>query len=281
MIQEMTADCLSRSGYPASECKTDVSARCNAAETAEANKNIAIERMIEEDKVQCLVVMAADDPLGGRVSRADHVLALEVAESDKQLFPESCLKDDWIANYAKSEGFESRDRAVTDPHNWQKCQEGLTEKDSKLCRNCKLLVPESRVLEFCEAGHHHMMHRRVTKRALDMRRRFKIDEIGIYNATTQVKKGCSVRQACCPDNQNVKEEAQWTFIPEQPMDSLVMAVICMESAPKKGSFRLCGPVCGPTQRLRCGCLSAQEGVASQGGCRHDDLSLADRLWLLL
>ena len=35
------------------------------------------------------------------------VLAPEGAESDKHLFPESCLQNDWTDGYAKSEAFES------------------------------------------------------------------------------------------------------------------------------------------------------------------------------
>ena len=40
-----------------------------------------------------------------------------------------------------------------------------------------------------------------------MQLRFKIDDIGLYNAIKQVKKGCSICQACNPDNRNVKREA--------------------------------------------------------------------------
>ena len=60
------------------------------------------------------------------------------------------------------------------------------------------------MLELCEARHHHMMHPGVKKQALDMQCRFEIDEIGLYNAIKQVKKGCLVCQACIPDDQDVK-----------------------------------------------------------------------------
>ena len=53
-----------------------------------------------------------------------------------------------------------------------------------------------------------MMHPGVRKQALDMQRRFKIDQISLYNAIKKVRKGCSVCQACNPDNRNVKGEAQ-------------------------------------------------------------------------
>ena len=94
-------------------------------------------------------------------------------ESDKHLFPESCLQDDWTDDYAKSEAFAAEYRAVTDPDDGQKWPKGLTEEDGKLYRNGKLLVPESRVLELCEAWHHHMLHPGVKKQALDMQRRFR------------------------------------------------------------------------------------------------------------
>ena len=146
--------------------------------------------------------------LGKRMGRAVRVLAPERAESDKHLFPESCLQDDWTDDYARSEAFEAEYRAVTNPDDGQKWPKGLTEEDGKLYRNGKLLVPESRVLELCEAWHHHMMHPGVRKQALDMQRRFKMDQISLYNAIKKVRKGCSVCQACNPDNRNVKGEAQ-------------------------------------------------------------------------
>ena len=64
-------------------------------------------------------------------------------ESDKHLFPASCLQDDWTDDYAKSEAFAAEYRAVTDPDDGQKWPKGLTEEDGKLYRNGKLLVPES------------------------------------------------------------------------------------------------------------------------------------------
>ena len=147
--------------------------------------------------------------------------------STDKLFPESCLQDDLTDDYAKSEAFESEYRAVTDPDNGQKWPKVLTEEDGKLYRNGRLLVPESRVLELCEAWHHHMMHRGVKKQALDMQCRFEIDKIGLYNAIKQVKKGCSVCQVCNLDNRNVKGEAQWRPFPDQPMESVAMDVFSM------------------------------------------------------
>ena len=111
------ADCLSRWAYPGSKGMTDVSAHGYEAETAEAKRIIEMERLMEEEGVECFVVMAADAPLGTRMGRAVRVLAPEGAESDKHLFPESCLQDDWTADYAKSEAFSvggrPRDAAVT------------------------------------------------------------------------------------------------------------------------------------------------------------------------
>ena len=72
-----------------------------------------------------------------------------------------------------------------------------------------------------------MMHPGVKKQAFGMQHRFKIDENGLYNAIKQVKKGCSVCQACNPDNRNVKGGAQWTPIPDQPMESVAMDVFFM------------------------------------------------------
>ena len=97
------ADCLSTWAYPASKGMTDISA--HGEETAEAQKIIDMERMTEEDGVKCCVVMAADAAFRRRVSRAVRVLTPEGAEFHRHLFPESCLKDDWTDDYAKSEVF--------------------------------------------------------------------------------------------------------------------------------------------------------------------------------
>ena len=221
------ADCLSRPAYPASKGIADVSAHGDEAETAEAKMIIDMERMMEEEAMQCFVVIVAEAPLGRRVSRAVGALAPEDAESNKHLFPESCLQNDWTDDYAKSEAFESEYWTLTDPDDRQKCPKQLAEQDGNLYRNGRLLVPESRSLELCEAWHHHMMHPEVGKLALDMQRQFEIDEIGLYNAIKQVKKGCSVCQARNPDNPNVRGEAQWTPIPDQPMESVAMDVFSM------------------------------------------------------
>ena len=171
------AYCLSRWVYPASKGMTDVSAHGDEAETAEAKKIIGMERMTEKDSVKCLVIMAVDAPLGRRVSRAVRMLAPEGIESDKHLFPESCLQDQWPDGCLKIEAFESEYRAVTDPDNRQKWPKGLSEEDGKLYRYGQLVVPESQVTELCEAWHHHMMHTGGTKQALDMQQRFEADEI--------------------------------------------------------------------------------------------------------
>ena len=116
---------------------------------------------------------------------------------------------------------------MTDPDDGQKWPKGLIEEDGKLYRNGKLLVPESRVLQLCEAWHHHMMHPGIMKQARHMQCRFKIDQISLYNANKKVRKGCSVCQACNPDNRNVEGEAQWTPVPDQPMESVAMDVFSM------------------------------------------------------
>ena len=102
-----------------------------------------MERLMEEEGVKCFVVIAAHAPLGRRMGRAVRVLAPERAESIKHLFPESCLRDDWTDDYAKSEASTAEYRAVTDPDDGQQWPKGLTEEDGKLYRNGKLLVPES------------------------------------------------------------------------------------------------------------------------------------------
>ena len=131
----IVADCLSRWAYPASKGMTDVSAHGNEAETVEAKKIIHMERMMEEEGVKSFVVMAADCPLGRRVSRVVRAITQEGAESNKHLFSETCLRDDWTEDNAKSEAFESEYRAFTAPDNGQKWLKGLTKEDGKLYRN--------------------------------------------------------------------------------------------------------------------------------------------------
>ena len=138
--------------------------------------------------MKCFVVMAAEAPLGKRASRAVLVLPPEGAESNKRLFPNWCLKDDWTNDYAKCEAFESEDGAVTDPDDRQKWRKGLAEEDCNLYQNGKLLVPECQVLKLCEAWHQLMMHARLKKQASDMQRPFEIGEIGLYKAIKQVRK---------------------------------------------------------------------------------------------
>ena len=72
-----------------------------------------------------------------------------------------------------------------------------------------------------------MMHPGVKKQALDMQRRFEIDQISLYSAIKKVRKGCSVCQACNSDNRNIKWEAQWTPVPDQPMESVAMDIFSM------------------------------------------------------
>ena len=72
-----------------------------------------------------------------------------------------------------------------------------------------------------------MMHPGVKKQALDMQRRFEIDQISLYSAIKKVRKGCSVCQACNHDIRNVKGEAQWTPVPDQPIERVAMDVFSM------------------------------------------------------
>ena len=85
------------------------------AEPAEAKKIIDMERMMEEEGVKCFVVVAAEAWLGRRVSRAVCALVPEHAESNKHLFPETCLQHDWTDDSAKSEALEFEYRPVSDP----------------------------------------------------------------------------------------------------------------------------------------------------------------------
>ena len=85
------AECLSRWAYPVGTGMVDFSAHGDEAETAEAEKIIDMERMMEEEGIKCFVVIAAEAPLRRTVSRVVRVLAPEGAEFDKHQIPESCL----------------------------------------------------------------------------------------------------------------------------------------------------------------------------------------------
>ena len=167
---------------------------------------------------------------------------------------------------------------MTDPDDGQKWPKGLTEEDGKLYRNGKLLVPESQVLDLCEAWHHHMMHPGVKKQALDMQRRFEIDQIGLYSAIKKVRKGCSVCQACNPDNWSVKGEAQWTPVPDQPIESVAMDVFSMPEVHIGKETFDCVVLCLDRHSGYVVAVPARKKrVSCQGSGSHDDSSLADRL----
>ena len=238
------ADCMSRWAYPASKGMTDVSAHGDVDETAEAKKIIDLERLMDETGAKCFVVMAASAPLSQRVERAVRAIAPEVDDcepedwlihagaavdepSDKHLFPESCLQADWSEDYAKSEVWSAEYRAVTDPDDDQKWPKGLTEEDGKLYSKGRLLVPESRVLELCEAWHHHMVHPGVRKQVTDMVKRFAIDDVDLWRSVRAVRKGCAVCNACNPRNAPSVGEPQWTPVPERPMESVALDVFSM------------------------------------------------------
>ena len=268
------ADCPSRLAYHGSKGMTDVSANSDEPETAEAKKIIDMRCMMEGAGLKCIVVIAADAPLGRRGGTAVRALATEGTKSDKHLIPDWCLQDDWTDDYAKSEAFQSEYRGLTDPGNGQRLPNGLSEEDGKFYRNGKLLVPESGVLELCR-----VMHPGVRKQALDMQHRFQINEIGLYNAIEQVRKGCLVCQACNPDNLNVKEEAKLMPIADQPMERMAMDIF---SLPEVHIGReVSNPVVLCVDR-HSGYIvavpSAQIWVASQGSRSYDDLSLAGHLW---
>ena len=272
------ADCLRRWAYPASKGMTYVFAHGDEAETVEAKKIIDMERMMEEEGVKCFVVMAADAPLSWGVDQAVHVLAPEGAESDMHLFLESCLQDNWNDDYTKSEAFQSEYRPVTDPDNGQKWPKGLTDEAGKLFRNGRLLVLESRVLELCETWHHHMVHPGVRKQAQDMQQRFEVNEIDFYRAIRQVKKGCSVCQACNPDNRNVTGEPNWTPVRDQPMESVAMDIFSMPKVHIGKEVFDCVVLCVDRRSGYIVAVPAQQGFASQGSGNHDGSPLADRLW---
>ena len=85
-----------------------------------------------EEGVKCFVVMAADAPPGRRVSRAVRVLAPEGAETDKHLFPESYLPEEWTDDYAKSEVFEYEYRDLTDADDGQKAEGAYRRRSQAL-----------------------------------------------------------------------------------------------------------------------------------------------------
>ena len=123
-----------------------------------------------------------------------------------------------------------------------------------------------------------MMHPGVKKQALDMQRRFEIDQMNLYSAIKKVRKGCSVCQSCNPDNRNVKGEAQWTPVPDQPMESVAMDVFSMpEVHIGKETFDCVALCVDSAQRLRSSRSGTQKGVACQGSGSHDDSSLTNQL----
>ena len=137
--------------------RTDLSAHGDEAQSPEAKTNINMECLMEAERVQCFVVMAADGPLGRTVSGAVRVLLPEGAESGKHISPELRPQDDWTNDYAKFKAFQFLYQALTDADNGQKWPRGLTDEESKLYRNGNFLVRESQVLQLCEPLHPNML----------------------------------------------------------------------------------------------------------------------------
>ena len=169
-----------------------------------------------------LLAMAAEAPLGRRVSRAVRVLAPEGAESNKHLLPESLPQSDWTDQYAKSEAFESEYQSLTDPDDGQKCPNGLTEEEGKLYWNGWLLVPESQVLELYEALHHRLMHpwfKRPFTCSAGSRSMRSASTMPLSRTRRVVR---SVRPAILKDRMSGRKP-----IPDQPMGSVAMDVFSM------------------------------------------------------
>ena len=94
------------------------------------------------------------------------------------------------------------------------------------------------MLKLCEAWHHHM-HPEVRKQAIDMQRRFEIDETALYKA----RRVLLVCQPCNPDNRNVGGEAQWTPVPDQLVESVAMDVFSMPEVHIGKEFFDCVVLC--------------------------------------
>ena len=58
------ADCLSRWASPAEKAWIDISMHGNAKETAEANRIIEAERLLQEEEAKCFVVVGSRAELG-------------------------------------------------------------------------------------------------------------------------------------------------------------------------------------------------------------------------
>ena len=100
------ADCLSRSAYPAGKAWMDISSHGDAEETEEAKRIIEMERAMEQEGVNCFVVMANRTDLakfrGARVQaiREDTLEQWMVAPLE---LVRSVLTEDWSDDYVASE----------------------------------------------------------------------------------------------------------------------------------------------------------------------------------
>ena len=141
------ADCLSRCAYPAGKAWMDISMHGYAEETAEAKRIIEAERLLEEGKAKCFVVMASRAELAG--VRDAMVQAVEAQGKEEDMVRaiegvQSVLMVYWSDDYSNSDHWLKYWNAVSAPRN-DNWPEALTEDGDKLFLKDKLLVPENRV----------------------------------------------------------------------------------------------------------------------------------------
>ena len=235
------ADCLSRWAYPAGKAWMDISSHGDAEETEEAKRIIEMEKAMEQEGVQCFVVMANRTDLAqfrGAQVQAIREETLEQWMVAPVELVRSVLTEDWSEDYAASDHWSRYWNAVSAPSD-DEWPEGLTEDGDKLFLKDKLLVPENRMEELIDHWHNaQLMHPGRDKMQQDLEWRFKFPP-GYYAILDKYCSDCAVCPATKSLNHSTAANPVYTAIPESPMRSVAMDVFAMPEVTVEGETYDC------------------------------------------
>ena len=235
------ADCLSRWAYPAGKAWMDISMHGDAEETAEAKRIIEAERLLEEGKAKCFVVM------GSRVELAQvrdaKVQAVEAQMKGEDMVRaiegvQSALMEDWSDDYANSDHWLKYWNVVSAPSDddWP---DGLTEDVDKVFLKDNLLVPENGVEDLIDHWHNaQLMHPGRDKLQKDLESRFLFPP-GYYAVLNRYCKAFAVCRATKHPKRSTAGTSVYTAILESHMRSISMDVFAMPEVTVEGEVCDC------------------------------------------
>ena len=219
----------------------DLSSHGDSEETEEAKRIIEMEKAMEQEGVQCFVVMANRTDLakfrGARVQAIPEETLEQWMVAPVELV-RSVLTEDWSDDYAASEHWSRYWNAVSAPSD-DEWPEGLTEDGDKLFLKDKLLVPENQMEELIDHWHNaQLMHPGQDKMQQDLEWRFKFPP-GYYAILAKYCSDCAVCRAAKSPNPSTAGNPVYTAIPEAPMRSVAMDLFAMPGVTVEGETYDC------------------------------------------